>query len=226
MSVFYCGLLAKKDMILVGESNTGISYFIRLQTYFRDMTKGEATGKVIMDKDNTIHYIRATNIIFVVITATNIAEDKPSKVMEYFVDIVLREFKSFENVTTVTGKLTKYQHQQKLVEPLNTLVKSFETIYDKKKVQGIQLEIDETKKYLKQGIKKAIQNNEDLGELLIVSEQMEKEADRYRANTKELEDKTRCIKPWMIIVGIVLVIIIAYIVVALVRCSSPYKVWC
>jgi len=227
MSILYCGILAKTESVLLAESTIGISYLLRLSSYLKDINKGVATGKIIMDKDNTIHYIRAKTVIFVVVTSTSVEEDKPIRFMEYFVDIVLSEFRTFENITNVSGKIIKYQHQQKLVEKLNRLVKSFDSdIYNKKKVEGIQMDIDETKRNLKYGINKALKNNEDLGELLLVSEKIEGKAEIFKHGSRELRNETRCIKPWMVIVCILATLILAYLIVALVRCQSVYEVWC
>ena len=227
MSINYCGLLTKSDSILLAESTTGVSYLLRLSSHIKDINKGAATGKIIMDNDITLHYIRTKSVIFLVVTATSIEEDKPIRFMEYFVDIVLRQFKTFENIINVSGKIIKFQHQQVLVEKLNTLVKSFDShIYDKKKVLGIQLEIDETKKNLKYGINKALKNNEDLGELLIKTERINDKAEDFKDNANDLRYETRCIKPWMIIVCVLAVLILGYLIVALIRCSSVYNVWC
>ena len=227
MSILYCAILTKNDSILLAESTTGISYLLRLSSYIKDILKAAATGKIIMEKDTAIHYIRAKNVIFAVLTNTSIEEDKPIRFMEYLVDITLSEFKTFENITNVSGKIIKYQHQQRLVDRLNKLVRSFDThLYDRKKVEGIQLDIDETKKYLKIGIKKALQNNDDLGELLIKTENIEGKAEEFEHNAEVLRDENRCIKPWMIFVAVLSVLILAYLIVALVRCNSIYNVWC
>jgi len=227
MSILYCAILTKNDSILLAESTTGISYLLRLSSYIKDILKAAATGKIIMEKDTAIHYIRAKNVIFAVLTNISIEEDKPIRFMEYLVDITLSEFKTFENITNVSGKIIKYQHQQRLVDRLNKLVRSFDThLYDKKKVEGIQLDIDETKKYLKIGIKKALQNNDDLGEFLIKTENIERKAEEFENNAGVLRDENRCIKPWMIFVAVLAVLILAYLIVALVRCNSIYNVWC
>lgn len=229
MSIHYCCLLTNSDNnILLAESTTkGISEFLKLSIYFKDIKKGKATGKFLMDKDST-HYLKCKNIIFIVITDLSIEEDKPERFLDYFVHTVLREFGQFENVTKVSGEIIKYQHQGKLVDKLNSLVKSFGThLYNsKKKVVGIETEIAETKMYLKEGIKKALQNNEDLGELLLTTDNVLIGAEIYAKNAKDLKNSTKCCRPWIVVTIVIISLIAAYLIIALLRCGVFYNFWC
>ncbi len=228
MSINYCGLLTSDDHTLLAESKTGVSYYLRLMTYLNDIQKSGTTGKFEMNQEIDIHFIRATKVLFILIASSNITKDKPLRFMEHFVEIVLREFQTLDNITNVPGKITKYQHQEKLEENLNFLVRSFDThIYDNKKIKNIQADVDDTKKEIKKQILNVLHESEDLNELLIKSEKIEIEARSYKENTLELKRKTQwfCNK-WVIGAAIVLGVILIYAVISLIRCTSILVFWC
>ena len=71
-----------------------------------------------------------------------------------------------------------------------------------------------------------MKDTENLEALLETSKKINEEAKDYKENTATLEYETRCLKPWMIITGVfILIIFIAYVVLSLWRCGN-FNIFC
>lgn len=91
-------------------------------------------------------------------------------------------------------------------------------------LQKINEDITEVKGIMKNNIQKVIHNNEDLEEIQVVSDELKKNAKQFKKDAREAKKVSRSCSPkivaLIVILCVIIVAVIAYFVVALIRCGS------
>ena len=122
-----------------------------------------------------------------------------------------------------TDSVGKLCLQSKFDIKLNKIIEDFDTgIYGNKElINGMNEDLDEIKHEMGKNIKNMVANQTELDEMLLVSKNINLKAVEYRDDAKTLERNTRCCKPWMIILLIVILAsFIVYCIFAIYLCGS------
>lgn len=231
MPIVYCGLFSRQGQIVLAESTYTKSYSSRIGSLINSMYKKENTspiGSIEIEDNEMVTYCRTKFLVFVCISPKDDDGEAKSKqfLQERLIPGIMNEFNrdtdSIVNPSKKGDALTTLIHQSRLSKLLNTEVANTDTgIRKNPKIKQLDESLNMIKSDLKETIGKQLQDNDNLESLLQTSEKISKEAVEYKENAKELEYQTRCIKPWMIITSVIIVVlIIVYIVFSLLRCGD------
>jgi hypothetical protein len=233
--ILYCSLIAKNEKVFLAESTLCASYQIKIKTLFCTITKGNVSDVLVLDSSNDliVTYLRTKKIIFVCVSLSKDGEERPKRFMEQFVGLVVSDFGSLDNLIpqyeseSNNNTLSSLCLQEKLESKLNLLIHNFDTgIYkNKEKLNEMNADLSEMKHNMSSNIKKIVGNNDDLQKLLLVSKNITNKSEEYKNNAKQLEYETKCIKPWMIYLAIILIVIlIVYTICALYFCGNMWVI--
>jgi len=227
MPVIYCGLFYKQGPIVLAESTLTKSYSQRILNLIHSIYKGDSKtiDRIEIENDEIVIFCRLKTIVFICVSPSD--EDKKTIgfMQNTFIPKIMTEFnKNIENITTPKEgeQITNLYHQNRLQKLLNTELDNLDTgILQNKTLSKITKEMETIKNDLKTGIKNQLKETENLESLLVTSNKLNEQALEYKDNSEKLEYETRCIKPWMIITGIVILILfIVYVVISLWRCGN------
>jgi len=230
MSVVYCGLFSRQGPILLAESTQTKSYSPRIMSLIGSMYKKENNspiGTIEIENEDRVTYCRTKKLIFACVSTVGYSDSNASRFLQdRFIPKVMTEFnKDTEQIINPKKgeTLTTLYHQSRLVKLFHTELDNNDTGLNKSSgvISKMDKDLNEIKTTLKQGIKSAMQDHENLEVLLKTTEKINAEAKEYKDNAEVLEYETRCIKPWMIITGIIILILaVAYIIISLIRCGN------
>ena len=225
MSITYCSIIAKSEKILLAESSTSESFDTRIKTLLPTILKNNVLDVIEIENDNIVTYLRTKKIIFICVSKKDYGEERPRRFIENFASNVIKEFGNLDSIIPPDGLVSKLCLNNRLNAIFNSLVESYDTgaqiNKSKSVVKSINRELDEIKHDMRDNIKKIVNNNNDLEDLLLTTQKINDKAKEYRENAKELEKETRCCKPWMIIVSVVfLVLALVYTIFAIYLCGS------
>jgi hypothetical protein len=223
MSLDYCCLIAKKEKVIIAESNfKQASYSKLIMPTINTMIKGALLDFIELEDSKLITYFKAKRILFVCVSRGVDGKERPKRFMENFINLVNSEYGTIDNLFNDFPKITRNCANEKFETKFNKILDDFDTGLNSRGMIGkIQSDLDEIKKDLNKNIKTMLDNNNDLDHLLLVSKNINKTAEEYKEDAKVLEYETRCIKPWMIYVLIILIVLgLVYLVFALARCGD------
>jgi hypothetical protein len=222
MSITYCSLIAKSEKILLAESTMSESFDSRIKGLIGTILKKNVCDTIEIEGENLVTYLRTKKVIFCCVAPTKHGEERPRRFIEQFAGMVIKEFESIDNIVP-QGNFGKLALQAKLEVKFNTFLGSFDTGMYKNKdiIIGMSKDLDEMKQAMGISIKKMVNNKDELEEMLIVSKKITHKAEEYKEGAKELEYETRCIKPWMVYLLVVIVVLfIVYTAFALYYCGA------
>ncbi|MCQ2816895.1 MAG: synaptobrevin family protein [archaeon] len=113
--------------------------------------------------------------------------------------------------------------QGDLEDPINEVVNNFDTGLNQSgdKIQKIQQEVDATKEVMKENIKKTCEEQDNLQELLVKSNDLKQDSKEFEHKTEEVKEATKFYRTaWFYITVIVVTLVIIYFIAALIRCKS------
>lgn len=224
MSITYCCLISRSEKLLLAESSSKENYDKKVFKLFQTIMKENVNDIIEVDDNFILTYIRTKKIVFICLSHKYMGEDRPRRFIEHFVNLVINEYKSIDNVIPHNpNEQIKLCLQKTLGEKLVTLLDSYDSsMYkNKQKINHLTNDMNEIKVNMNHQIKKMVHNNESLESLLATSQHLKKDANEYKQNAKELEKETRCFKPWMGYALIVIAImLIVYAVFSLYHCGN------
>lgn len=222
MSINYCCLLAKKEKILLAESTSYPSSWTRINLLLQSIIKNQAkSGQIEIENEQMLTYAKSKDLLFICRTTTNQGTERPSRFLEELINLLKAEFGNLDSIINLATNTLCLQ--RRLGSKFDGLLKDFETNINTNKelFKEMTNELDEIKSTMNRNIKNMLKENDCLDELLIKSKKLEAEAVIMDAEAKELEQTTRCLKPWMAYTLIfLLVCAIIYVILALVRCGN------
>jgi len=212
--------------MLLAESTKGMTFELGIESIipqiYQEETNLNKLNDVIVDDDILVTYYAYPTILFVCVSKDQDGKDRPCRFIERMITTTLNLFDNkVDNI--IGGDVHRLCHQSSLSSLFNRLLSDTDTgIYvNKKAVKKIDMDLSYIKRDVNSTIQKLLADSEDLEVLKEKSSTINTKAREYEENAKELEYQTRCIKPWMWITGIVIVVLfIAYTIVALVRCGN------
>ena len=223
MSLNYCCLISRYDKIIMAESNfKEVSFSKLIIPTINTMIKGSLLDFIELEDNKMITYFRTKKILFACVSQGVDGKERPKRFMEIFINLVNSEYASLDDLLIKFPKITRNCANEIFEKKFNKILGDFDTGINSRGLIGkIQHDVDEIKKDLNKNIKTMIENNNDLDHLLLVSQNINKNAEEYKENAVVLEYETRCLKPWMIYVLIILIVLsLVYLVFALARCGD------
>jgi hypothetical protein len=225
MSVEYCCLIAKKEKVIISESNykDNPSYSKRILPTVPTMISGHMMDFIEIEMEKAISYFRTKRIVFVCVQSAKVGKEKPKRFLEQMVILINNEYGNINGMLDSIPKISKNCLQDRLEDKFNKLLDDFDTgLYNNRgSIATMNADISEMKLDLNNQIKIILDNNNNLNELLVVSQKIQTNAEDFKANAKVLEYETRCFKPWMVYTIIVLTVaFIVFIIFALVKCGN------
>jgi hypothetical protein len=222
MSITYCSVIARSEKILLAESTRSESFNNRIKSLHSQIIKKNICDTIEIENGQRVTFLKTKIIIFTCVSPTKSGEDRPRRFIEQFAAMVIKDSGGVDNVipTDSVGKLCL---QSKFDVKLNKLIEDFDTgIYGNKElINGINDDLDEIKHEMGKNIQNMVANQTELDEMLLVSKNINLKAAEYREDAKTLERETRCCKPWMMILLIVILVsFIVYCIFAIYLCGS------
>lgn len=229
MSILYCALIHNKQKKKLAESSVGKIFQMQVQNLLPQLFKNSVNDRIEFE-DYFLTYTRSKEIIYLCVSPKKIGEERPRLFIELLINKLNSKNFDISNETEADGakSLKELALQGKLQHPIDLEITNFNTGLENSgsMVKEIQKEIDETKKILNKGIKNQVGNMKDLEQgLLKTSENIAVGAEVFKKNSKKAKAETRfCCKPWVIrltiVTSVILLLFLAYVIVALIRCNS------
>ena len=222
MTIFYCSLYSRTNQILLCESTKTSSFHKRIKGLFSVILKNGQEDTIEIENGELVTYLRTKKIIFICISNLSIGKQKPIRFIQNLAKGVIKDNNGLDMLTD-KDSIKKMCLQEKYETFLNNFLDDYDTGINNNNelISNMTNDLNEMKKELNTTIMNVINNKEGLDELLLVSKDIKTNAKEYKQNAKELEVQTRCCKPWMIILSIVLLILfIVYTIFALYLCGS------
>jgi hypothetical protein len=228
MSITYCSLYSKKDKVLLAESTSNDSFHSRVKNLLASIVSDkEILNFKEIEGENLVTSLKTKKIIFICVSKEPYERNRPKRFMESFAGMVIKIYGNVDNIIPETG-CNHLCLQNNLSLNFNQHLDSFDTgVYkDRNVINEMNKDLSDIKQDLSQNIKKLLSNSEDLDQMLLVSKKISSNAVEYREEAKVLEMETRCFKPWMgIVLVILLVLFMVYIIFSLYLCGS-FTVFC
>jgi hypothetical protein len=223
MSILYSSLISNKERNKIAESSNGKMYRMQIKNVLPQIYDSNINDRLECD-GNFITWFRTKGIIFLAISPKRIGEERPRTFIEILINKLVKiSGKDFIQDITAGNKIP----EEDLVKLIDKQIEDFNTGLEDKAllVENIDKDVVEIKKDLKVAIKKVVENQNDLEEILVTSNKLKKDAKTYKNAAKELEEETRfCCKPIVIKItisfSILVVIALIYIIISLVRCGN------
>ncbi len=222
MSITYCSLIAISSHILLSESTKSESYNKRIKNLFSKILKKNICDTIEIEGDQIVTFLRTKKILFICVSDIKQGEERPRRFIEKLATMVIKEFDGIDNIIPLEHVNHLCLHT-KLESKLNHILEDYETgLYtNKEHITNINKDLEEMKQNMNSNIKKLVSNTNELDELLIITKKINDKAHDYKENAKELELQTRCIKPWMVILFIVIMVsFVVYTIFALYLCGN------
>ena len=170
-----------------------------------------------------VTYLRTKHTIFVCVSYGKYTSDRPKRLLKKFLELMIAEFKSLDNIIPANVTITKLFLQERLEKKLNTLLEEFDNDIPKSMDNIIEINkgVNDIKLNMNSNINRLASNNSDLNEMLVSSKMLNETSALFRAESKILERETRCLKPWIIyLIGFIVIILIVYFIFSFYVCGS------
>jgi hypothetical protein len=223
MSILYCAVIEKNNKLIVAESKNSESFNKRLQSLIKKMLVGNVGDMIEIENEKMVTYLRTKHTIFVCVSSGKYSTDRPKRFLKKFLEMMIAEFKSMDNIIPQNVTITKLILQERLEKKLNSLIEEFDSDLSKSTDTIIDMNknLDDIKLNMNSNFKKLVSNENDMNELLLSSKKLNVTSSEFRTESRNLERETRCLKPWMIYVTSVFVIsLIVYFIFSFYLCGS------
>jgi hypothetical protein len=223
MSITYCSIYSKKEKVLLAESTSNDSFHNRVKNLFSSIVSDkEILNFREIEGNYLVTSLKTKKVIFVCVSKEPYEKNRPKRFMESFAGMVIKIFGNVDSIVPESG-CSHLCLQSNLSLNFNQHIESYDTgVYkDRNVINEMNKDLSDIKHDLSQNIKKLMANSDDLDQMLLVSKKISSNAVEYREEAKVLEMETRCFKPWMgILLIILLVLLMVYVIFSLYLCGS------
>lgn len=223
MPILYCSLICKNDKILLAESKKSESFNKRIKSLFKKMLVGNVGDVIEIEDEKIVTYLRTKHTIFICVSSNKTSSDRPKRFLKRFLEIIIAEFKSLENIIPKNTSVTKFILQERLENKLNSLIEEFDTeiVKSTETIINITKDMNDIKVNMNTNVKKIVENDNDLNELLVSSKKLNVNSTEFKNASKNLEKETRCIKPCVLyLLMVTIIMIIVYLIFGFYFCGS------
>jgi hypothetical protein len=240
MSILYCSLIHNKEKTKIAESSIGKNFKMQVKNILPQIYKKSINDRIEFE-DFYLTYTRSKEIIFLCVSPKRIGEERARVFIENLINKLFNSINSKDKVfASLRDCLEKHKNAKELVTYENELqmiiddeMKNFNTGIEDNylKVKNIQNDVNLIKKDMNIAITQTANNVGNLDELLLASKKIEGLGKEFKKGAKNLEGQTRfCCKPWVIYttitIGVVIILILIYVIVAFIRCKNFYNAFC
>ncbi len=239
MSILYSTLIHNKQKKKLAESNTNKSTFQMQISNLLPKVYDNSVSDRIPFEDYYLTYTRSKEIIYMCISPKKLGEERPRVFIEKIINKLNADtygnqgFSAYnigkETILNDKGANLNMVLQSKVGPILDKEIQNFNSGLEgasSDAILRVNKEVTETKKILNDDLKKLAGNINELNQnLLPASNKVKENANAFKKEARELKGTTNCFcKPWVkkmfIIIGIILLLLITYTIVAFVRCSE------
>ena len=224
MSIIYCAVIEKTNKMIIAESKTQEPFYKRIKSLINKMLVGNVGDVIEIEDEKLVTYIRTKHTIFVCVSYGKYTTDRSKRFLKKFLELMIAEFKSLDSIIPANVTITKLFLQERLEMKLNTLIEEFDNDISKSMDNIIEInkDVNDIKLNMNLNFQRLASTDSNLNEMLISSKKLNETSAFLRAESKNLERETRCLKPWiMYLMGFIVIILIVYFIFSFYVCGSP-----
>lgn len=230
MNVVYCAVIGIPDRILLADTKNSKDYYGELVSPLinKIIKSGSILDSYEIENQKFLNFVKHKNkIILLCISNDHINSEKYKTFFIRFKDIIVNAYGSIEKA--YPEKAFDLCLQEKLNPPLEKFMKEYESVVytNKSLIKEMNSDLDIIKADMNKMINNVVKDVDELKDLELKAMLINNEAKVFQGNAVKLEYETRCMKPWMWVLLVALIVLfIAWVCWCETRCGHFINPFC